>query len=85
MFIMLICAIGFMVYSYVKAYQTVTSNMYNLFYGNYISVKLFKKAIEQYGKGASEPMKQNKNHHNTFIERKRNHTKLRTESMQMTK
>ena len=40
MFIMLICAIGFMVYSYVKAYQTVTSNMYNLFYGNYISVKL---------------------------------------------
>lgn len=67
-FIMLICITSFMVYSYVKMYQTVTLNMYSLFYVNYNSVELFKKAIEQYGKGAAEPMKQNKNHHNTFIE-----------------
>lgn len=84
MFIMLIYAVDFMVYSYVKTYQTVTSNMYSLFYVNYVSAKLFKKAIEQYGKGAAEPMKQNKNHHNTFTEWNKNHMKLRTESMQMT-
>lgn len=80
---MLICVIGFMAYSYVKTYQAVTLIMYSLFYVNYISVKLFKKAIEQYRKETTESMEQSKNHHNTFIERKRNHTKLRTESIQM--
>lgn len=51
--------------------------MYSLFYVNYISVKLFKKAIEQYGQETTEPMEQSKNHHNTFIERKRNHKKIK--------